>query len=372
MAALRIGVNALYLIPGGVGGTEIYLRSLLGALARTDSENQYVVFTNRETGADLVPPASNFQWAPQPVRAAFRPARLLFEQSVLPAAVRRRGLDVLFNPGFTAPALCSCPCVTVFHDLQHKRHPEHFRWFDLPFWRLFLWASAHRSQLLLADSEATRRDLLRFYRIPPEKVRVAPLGVDASFFELGSQRRELEPFLLCVSTLHPRKNLERLVTVFGRLRQRRPEFRLVIAGLRGFHTSAVERLIVKSGLRESVRLTGWISRPELAELYRRAYAFVYPSTFEGFGLPVLEALAAGVPTACSAIEPLASLAGEAAVQFDPTVDEALLAALERLISDEALRARLAREGPLRAARFSWDRTAQLTLEALRAAASLKT
>src|SRR5438477_6501482 len=124
----RIGVNALYLIPGGVGGTEIYLRNLLRAFAEFDNHNEYVVFTNRETGADLVPKQSNFEWAPQPVRASFRPARILWEQIGLPLAVRNRCIDVLFNPGFTCPTLSACPNVTVFHDLQHKRHPEHFRW----------------------------------------------------------------------------------------------------------------------------------------------------------------------------------------------------------------------------------------------------
>jgi len=365
---LRIGVNALYLIPGGVGGTEIYLRSLLAALAGIDSVNQYVIFTNRETGSDVVPRAANFYSAPQRVRAAFRPTRLLFEQTALPLAVRRHGLDVLLNPGFTAPVACPCPSVTVFHDLQHKRHPEHFRWFDLPFWRLFLWASAHRSRLLLADSEATRNDLLRFYRLEPDKVRVAPLGVDASFFELGRRRRELDPLLLCVSTLHPHKNLERLVRVFARFHQRRPEFRLVIAGLRGFHTTAVETLIAELGLTHSVRLTGWLAREELEQLYVRAFAVVYPSTFEGFGLPVLEALAAGIPTACSAIEPLAALAGEAALQFDPADEDAMLHAIERITTEGELRARLAEQGPPRAAQFPWRRTAEQTLEALREAA----
>lgn len=370
MAALRIGVNALYLIPGGVGGTEIYLRNLLAALAAIDPENRYVVFTNRETGADLVPQASNFGWAPQPVRGALRPARIAFEQTWLPLAVRRARLDVLFNPGFTAPVFCSCPSVTVFHDLQHQRHPEHFRWFDLPFWRILLYASAHRSRLLLADSGATRRDLLRFYRLPEEKVRVVPLGVEPAFFELGRQRREPDPFLLCVSTLHPHKNLERLVRVFARLRLSRPEFRLVIAGLRGFRAEGIEALIARLDLGDAVRLTGWVPQEELYELYRRACAFVYPSTFEGFGLPVLEALAAGIPTACSAIEPLTELAAGAALQFDPRDDAALLAALERVVGDLNLRARLSAEGPRRAALFSWQSTAEETLAALREAASL--
>src|SRR5262245_41465464 len=125
---MRIGVNALYLIPAGVGGTEIYLRELLNALAATDKENEYFIFTNLETGADLTPRQSNFQWKPQAVHAAFRPARILWEQIVLPLEAARYRVDVMFNPGFTAPLLAPCPSVTVFHDLQHKRHPEYFRW----------------------------------------------------------------------------------------------------------------------------------------------------------------------------------------------------------------------------------------------------
>ncbi|MEO7650021.1 MAG: hypothetical protein ABIZ80_06105, partial [Bryobacteraceae bacterium] len=130
MEPVTIGVNALYLIPGGVGGTEIYLRSLLTALAAIDRRNRYVVFTNRETGSDLVPSQSNFIYAPQGIRATFRPARILWEQTILPVAAARHKVDVLFNPGFTAPIASAIPNVTVFHDLQHKRQPQNFRWFD--------------------------------------------------------------------------------------------------------------------------------------------------------------------------------------------------------------------------------------------------
>src|SRR5512135_2708797 len=161
---VRIGVNALYLIPGGVGGTEIYLRELLSALAALDQVNEYLVFTNLETRSDLVPKQANFHWKPQAVHARFRPARILWEQIVLPFEVARYRLDVLLNPGFTAPVFSPCRQVTVFHDLQHKRHPEYFRWFDLLFWRFLLWSAARRSRWLIAVSEATRSDLLRFYR----------------------------------------------------------------------------------------------------------------------------------------------------------------------------------------------------------------
>ena len=355
----RIGINALYLIPGGVGGTEIYLRRLLAALAGIDRENEYFVFTNLETQADLIPRQSNFHWKPQAVRARFRPARMLWEQTMLPLEAARYRLDVLFNPGFTAPVLAPCPSVTVFHDLQHKRHPEYFRWFDLPFWKLLLWASAHRSRRLIAVSEATREDLVRMYRLPPGRISVVLHGVEPEFFTLD--RGQTEPFVLCVSTLHPHKNLERLIRAYARPKR---EWRLIIAGMRGFFADFLIKLIAELGLEDSVKLTGWIPREELLQLYAGARAFVYPSTFEGFGMPVLEAMAAGIPVACSDIPPLREVAGEAALFFDPLNDDAIATALDRIVSDAELRARLETAGPERARAFTWERAARETLVAL--------
>lgn len=354
---MRIGVNALYLIPGGVGGTEIYLRSLLAAIADVDRGNEYVVFTNRETAADLAPKAENFRVEQQSVRAASRPARILWEQTMLPLAVARLKVDLLWNPGFTAPLACPCPQVTTFHDLQHKRHPEYFRWWDLPFWRFFLYWSAQVSGRVVAVSKATAADLRRFYRLPEEKVRVVPSGVDAAFFEVG-RRRQPERLLLAVSTLHPHKNLDGLLRAFALFRRERPEFRLVVCGMHGFFTGAAHDLRERLGLADAVEFPGWIPREGVYELFARAWAFFYPSKFEGFGLPVLEGLAAGVPTACSNIEPLASIAGDAALQFDPLDVEAIASAMRRLVDDDALRARLAAAGPLRAAEFGWRPAAE--------------
>src|SRR6185436_9456332 len=306
---MRIGVNALYLIPGGVGGTEIYLRCLLDALAGIDAINQYLVFTNRETGRDLAPAASNFKTVPQAVRATSRPARILWEQMVLPIAAARLRVDVMLNPGFTAPILCACPQVTVFHDLQHKRHPEYFRWFELPFWNLLLFWSAHVSRRIFAVSAATASDLQKYYRLPASRVSVVTHGVDPAFFELAA-RRQPQRFLLAVSTLHPHKNLDGLLNAFVIFRRSHPDFRLVICGMHGFSTARLHELREQLGLRDAVDFPGWIPREDLYDIYARAWAFVYPSLFEGFGLPVLEALAAGVPSACSNIEPLASIAGD--------------------------------------------------------------
>src|SRR5581483_7452357 len=185
--------------------------------------------------------------------------------------------------------------------------------------------------VILADSEATRADLLRYYRLPPRRIEVAPLGVDPKFFALP---RAPEKFLLAVSTLHPHKGHDSLLRAFAGFRRCRPDFRLVIAGMRGFHTGQLELLRAELGLAGAVEFTGWIPREDLYSLYSRAWAFLYPSTFEGFGLPVLEAMAAGVPSACSDIQPLAGIAGGATLLFEPGSVPGIQDAMLRLSDDE--------------------------------------
>ncbi|NWF82240.1 MAG: glycosyltransferase family 4 protein [Bryobacteraceae bacterium] len=356
---MRIGINALYLIPGGVGGTEIYLRGLVEALDKLPCAHTFVVFSNQETGPLGRHPSV------LPVRAASRPARLLYEQFRLPGVLRRHGIDALLNPGFTAPARPPCPQVTVFHDLQHKRHPEYFRWFDLPFWELFLSISIRRSNRIIAVSEATRDDLMRYYRLPASKIDIVHHGVDPAFFEL-SRRREDGGYVLCPSTTHPHKNHARLMRAFARLRMRHPEARLVLTGVRGFAAAEVERQVKSLRLENAVEIRGWIPRGELYDAYRRARAFVYPSTFEGFGIPPLEALAAGLPAALSDIEPVRTLCGGAGRFFSPDDEDDLLAALEAVLYDEAERARLSAAGPERAAAYTWQRAAELTVASIEA------
>jgi glycosyltransferase involved in cell wall biosynthesis len=346
---MRIGINALYLIPGGVGGTETYLRCLVSALEQLPHGHEIVVFANRETGR------LGSQCVAVPVNARFRPARIAFEQCALPFLLHRRRIDVLLNPGFTAPLFAGIAQVTVFHDLQHKRHPEYFRWFDLPFWNLLLWLSAKRSDRLIAVSEATRQDLLRFYG---RDAAVAPHGVEEEFFALAL-RRQPGDFLLYPSTTHPHKNHARLLRVFARLRKDHPGLRLTLTGVRGFVEDRVQRDIRELGLQDAVDCKGWLPRAELLELYRRARGFVYPSLFEGFGMPVLEALAAGLPVACSNIEPLRSLAGGCALLFDPEDENEMLGALARLLAGEAPPG-----GQERARQFTWRRAAEKTLAVL--------
>jgi glycosyltransferase involved in cell wall biosynthesis len=373
--ALCIGINALFLIPGGVGGTEIYLRFLLRSLSRIDKTNDYVVFLNRETGSDLVPASPRFRGIRCAVRASFRPARILFEQTRLPRMLARHDIDVLLNPGFTAPLFARCPQVTVFHDLQHKIHPEFFRVRDLPFWNMLLAGSAACSRRLIAVSDNTARDLAQ--RLPRAKGKIAavPHGVDPAFFEIAKERREhrgsarpTRPFILVVSTLHPHKNLERAVEAFRHFRTAHPEYRLVVAGLKGFAARGLQEQVRSLGLQEHIEFTGWIPRSDLYSLFAAASALLAPSLFEGFGLPLVEALAAGIPSACSAIPPFREIAGEIAYMFDPSSTDAIREALEMVTQNEDFRARAMVEGPQRASGFDWDKTAEATLRELIAAA----
>lgn len=367
---MRIGINALYALPGGVGGTEIYLRGLMTGFAEIGGKHDFIVFTNQESGTGLTPSAPNFITVTQPIRAAFRPLRLLWEQTVLPAAAVRHRVDVLLNPGFTGPCLCPCATVTTFHDLQHKRYPQYFRWWDLPFWRFFLFLSAVTSDDLIAVSEATRRDLLTFYPVPSRRISVVPQGAGDEISALRQSRQPdlANPFLLCVSTVHPHKNLDRLVRAFARFHNEHRGYRLVIAGMKGFFTERLEQEIRSQALDNAVTLTGWIPRSDLLELFRTAHASIQPSLFEGFGIPVAEALAAGIPMACSRIEPLSEIAGDAAFQFDPLDEDAICDAIRRIALDEPLRRRLAEAGPMRVREYTWTRTAQMTLQVLERAA----
>ena len=261
--------------------------------------------------------------------------------------------------------------VAVFHDLQHKRHPEYFRWHDLPFWQLLLWASAHRSRALIAPSEATASDLRHYYGIQSDKIRVIPHGVNETFFEIAERRSGLKPqkYILTVSTLHPHKNLERLIRAFAVFRQTRPDIDLVIIGLHGFVAQHLMKLVAHLGVDGAVRFTGWIPQREVYDYFAGALAFVYPSLFEGFGMPVLEALAAGIPSACSAIQPLVRLSDGACLHFDPGNETEILQSMHRLVADSSLRAELAIRGPKVARAYSWQKAAGATLAILRQALS---
>ncbi len=220
------------------------------------------------------------------------------------------------------------------------------------------------SSHLVAVSDQTSQDLRHFYALPPDRVTTIWSGVDDTFFALQCEPEQKGEVLLCASTTHPHKNHERLLRVFARLRGRLPGWKLMLTGVRGFADERVQALMRELQLEHDVIFTGWVSRAELYQLFRQASAFVYPSLFEGFGMPVLESMAAGIPTACSNIEPLRTLAGGAAELFAPEDEAAMEQSLLRVMLNQDLRERLSAAGPAQARRYTWRTAAEQTIAVL--------
>ncbi len=370
---MRIGINSLFLLPGVVGGSETLTRELLAELARS-RDDEFIVFCNRENFPTFSGLPGNVRAVLCSVRAAFRPARIIYEQLLLPRRVARERVDVLFSPGCVAPRRLPCPSVVVVHDMQPWLFPQNLPLHYLLATRLLVRMSCRRAAHVLTLSRAAAEDIRRFCSVAPEKITAVHLGVNRIFFEpIPPERRRSAlaqlvppgPFILTVSNSYPHKNLNSLVRAFG-LIEDLSECALVIAGpgRRGERELLAQRARLKRPERV-VRLQG-IPFEALRALYQSAELFALPSLYEGFGLPLVEAMAGGAPVACSDIPVFREVAAEAAAFFDPNSPKAIADALIVLLKDAGRREGLSRAGRSRAAAFTWEKAAQQTYAALKA------
>jgi glycosyltransferase involved in cell wall biosynthesis len=362
---VRVGLNVLHLVPRETGGGELYVRRLVPALLEAGRDLELVVFAGHEASPSLAaePWASDVELVHIPVRSRSRARRVLAEQTLLPRAARRARIDLLHNVQNTAPAMPRVPQVTTILDVIYKRHPETHAGVLAAGVALLVPLAARRSRRILTLSEAAKEDIAHYLHVERDRIDVTPLGPglpdDVSPVGEGELRRRHAlgdaPIVLTVSAKRPHKNLERLLEAIALVRAD-PEPVLVAPG---YETVFEQELRRRAG--ERVRFLGWVDDDELEGLYRAATCFVFPSLAEGFGLPVLEAMLRRVPVACSRIGPLEEVAGEAARFFEPTDVEDMARAIESLLSDAALRARLVEAGRERAKEFSWARTAEATI-----------
>jgi glycosyltransferase involved in cell wall biosynthesis len=363
---LKVGLNLLHLVPGQTGGSEIYARRLIPALLEGGSAD-LVLFASREGAPALraEPWADGAQIVELPVTGASRGRRVLAEQTLLPRASRRARVDLLHNLFTTAPALPGVPQVTTIHDLIYKRFPEAHSGVRSLGMRALVPLSAKRSTRIIAISESTKSDVVSFLGVDPGRVDVTyeaagfTGAIDPQPETALRERYSLgeAPIVLSVSAHRPHKNLERLIDAIAVIE--RP-FVLVIPGYETRWEDELAAHVRRRGVQERVRLIGWLSDAELECLYEAATCMAFPSLAEGFGLPVLEAMARGLPVACSNATSLPEVAGEAALYFDPLDVPAMTGAVERLLGDAELRERLAAAGREQAARFTWERTAEGT------------
>jgi glycosyltransferase involved in cell wall biosynthesis len=369
---MRIAIDARALLPQ-LTGIGTYTREIATALARHQGVSIGLFSPRRlPDGRDHGP------WS---VHADSHPAGIVWTQTTLSSRARRWGADVLLSALTIGPAASTGPpFVSVVHDLTAWTHPEWHATRTLvgfaPFWE----RTVERASRFLCVSETTARELVARYPETAPRVRVARNGLDSVFSRAAQldgpdaektrrQHAGGQRYVLYLGTLEPRKNVERLVMACERLwskRRSRPD--LVLAGGIGWKSTALLRRIGRSPYRDKIHLAGYASRDSAAELYRAAEAFVYPSLSEGFGLPVLEAMACGTPVVASTAEALVEVGGEA-VLYAPADDPAELARqIDRVLENREVSDRLRKAGPERAAQFTWEKAAAGTLAVLEEAA----
>jgi glycosyltransferase involved in cell wall biosynthesis len=367
---MRIGIDISRIAATARTGTEQYTYELLAALGRRDPRNAYTLYTNR-LPATLPPLRPNFALRRIPLARLWTHLRLSAEVALHPP-------DTLFIPAHVIPLGArlarNTRLVVTIHDLGYLHVPEaHTRAQRLQLRITTAW-STHIAAAVIAISQATKADLVRLAGIPAEKITVVHHGVSPRFAQ--SQPTDIRrngpllahlgqnPYFLYVGTIQPRKNLVRLIEAFALATQADPRWHLVLVGKQGWLSGPIMQRINELGLTQRVIITGYLPDAEIPALLAGATAFVFPSLYEGFGMPVLEAMAAGIPVLTSNSSALPEVAGDAAILVDPLDTQAIAAGIQRLAHDADLRALLRERGLARAALFTWDRCADQTLRVL--------
>lgn len=348
---MRVGLNVA-IASGSLAGIGNYAFQLARHLPLVAPDEEWLFF-----GPDSnLSPMMTRQNARVVARSS-KVARVIWEQTGLPAAARRARLDLLHGVDFSCPMTYRRAMVNTIHDLSPYADSRFFPFAKRTYKRALIPLAAHMSRAIITVSDFSRREILNKFPFLEGRVFSIPLGVEPV---CPSRVRAADPpFLLFVGTLENRKNLVPLVKAFRMLRmERRIPHRLVLVGKPGYGWENLRAAIAESGVSDAVEVRGYVGSNELIELYRSASMFVFPSVFEGFGLPVLEAMAHGTPVACSRAASLPEVGGNAVVYFNPRNFEELAAAIEHVLDSPSLQAELTEKGLKRAARFTWEECAR--------------
>ncbi|MEP6817931.1 MAG: glycosyltransferase family 1 protein [bacterium] len=373
---MRIAIDA-HSVGTGLGGNESYATNLIEALAEIDHANRYTLYVTKRAAVERF---SN-RWPNFSVRSTLPHTPLIRIPLTLSAELRRNPVDVL-HVQFTSPPFSPCPVVVSIHDLSFEHLPHTFKWRSRKQLRITVRRSAREASQVIALSEYARNDIINSYQVSAEKISAIPLAAAAHFRPITNEE-ELQrvrqtfgiegEYILSVGAIQPRKNLGRLVAAYACLRRAKPEVKLpklVLAGKCAWLYDETLRAIKELQLSDSVILTGYVPESDLPALYSAALCFVYPSYFEGFGLPPLEAMQCGVPVIVGNQTSLPEVVGDAGVLVDPFDVDALAAAIGKVISDSNLRAELSVQGLARAKLFNWRETARQTLAVYRKASGV--
>ena len=356
---MKIGIDARKLHDFGIG---TYIRNLLRQLARLDRDSEFVILCQPGDCETIASLGGNFRPLPETARNYS-----IAEQLRVPLALKRERVTLFHAPHYVLPPLVRCRSVVTIHDCIHLMFPQYLpNRLALTYARTSIRLAAKRATRVLTVSESSKRDILRFVDLPPEKIDVIYNAFDERF---GVEPREEDvvrvkeryqlhdEFVLYAGNVKPHKNLERLITAFHLVRQRGLDhLKLVLIGDDISKYAALRRAVHRYQLHRYVRFLGYLPEETLAVMYRLSGVFVFPSLYEGFGLPPLEAMASGTPVVTSNVSSLPEVAGNAAMLVDPYDPDALADAMLRVLTDESLRQDLRRRGLERARQFSWEQS----------------
>lgn len=366
---MRIGFDA-HSIGARLGGNETYASNLIEALAEVDSRNEYTLYVTKQEAVDRF----TNRWPQVRVVKTLPHTPFIRIPLILTAELRRRPVDIL-HVQYTAPPLAPCKTVVMIHDLSFEHLPETFKrrsWIQM---RLTVRRTARAAAHIVTDSDYSRDDILRTYGLPVDRVTTTPLAASRRFKPVQDKeelKRVLDKYgitgdyVLAVGSIQPRKNIPRLIRAYARLlsqgNDQTPIPRLVIAGKRAWLFEETINAAAASPVRDNIVFTGYVPESDLPALYTGARCFVYPSFFEGFGIPLLEAMRCGTPTISSDRTCFPEVVGDASLMIDPFDENSIAEALWAIISDAKLRERLRSRGFVQSSQFDWRHTARLTLD----------
>ena len=375
--SIHIGVNTLFLIPGEVGGSETYFCQTLDAICRHDNKAGFTLFTNSENHSFLKSFFGKYQrvkFSKLNFKASNRFARILREQFELPFKVQRAGVDVLWSPGYTAPAIVNCPQAVTIHDMQYKHHPEDLTWLAMCTTDLLIKMASFRAQNFLTVSEFSKSEIIRYVNIPKKKIHVTYLAAD-DFADKTLSNDEVtkivskwipttEKYILTVANSYPHKNLHTLIDALAHIENRIPHRLVIIGKPRLGEGRLIESMLRISNPDRVIRIFG-LPRKALFALYRSADLFVFPSLYEGFGLPVLEAMMSMVPVVTTTKASIPEVGGDFVVYVREPSPESFADAIRDVLAwPSNKRYDVVNAAKKWAERFSWEKTASQTLDAL--------
>lgn len=365
---MKVGINLLWLVPGTVGGSETYLARLLHGLAERSSELDYTIFALPQFGDAHSELAQTFKTAYAPVSGQLKSFRVAGENSWLAAQCRMRKIDLVHHAGGVIPVLRSARPVLTIHDLQFLYYPEYFTRTKLAYLKRMVPRSAELARLVLTPSEFTRRTVIERLNIDPSIVRVVPHGISPR--EGKGQTREIRdrydirmPFFVYPAITYPHKNHLVLIDAFSRVLEVHPDVVLVLTGAKGSMEASVAAEVKSRGIESRVKRLGYVPARDLDALYHEAIAMTFPSRFEGFGAPVLEAMSRGCPVLAADATSIPEVVGEGGVLLSPDNVEDWSRTMSDLLEDDEMRSRLAKAGGERAKDFSWTASADVLEEA---------